>query len=137
MLVATQAIESVLPVEDSVSKKQAHLVVSGHISLQVKYLTQVCEGEKQSQLLSIYSPLGFWRRIKHMRFISVTGFCSFRVVEHHVLKMTFHHNVQKNLFHISTNVPAFCSGILVGQRAQNRYCCPSANVSHFICRVFR
>jgi len=23
------------------------------------------------------------------------------------LKMTFHHNVKKNLFHISTNIPAF------------------------------
>jgi len=30
-------------------------------------------------------------------------------VEHHVLTMTFHHNVNKNPFHISTNVAAFVS----------------------------
>ena len=34
------------------------------ISLQVIYLTQVCEGEKQSQFLSITSLLWFWRRIR-------------------------------------------------------------------------
>jgi len=86
--------------------KCAHLVVSAHISLQVKYLTQVCEGEKQSPLLSTTSPLWFWRRIRlvvHFR----ENFCLFCVVEHHVSKMTFHHNVKKNLFHISTNNPAF------------------------------
>jgi len=33
----------------------------------------------------------------------------FSVVEHHVLTMTFHHNVNKNPFHISTNVAAFVS----------------------------
>jgi len=31
--------------------------------------------------------------------------------------MTFHHNIKKNLFHISTNIPAF-SGMLADQRAQ-------------------
>jgi len=45
-------------------RKCAHLVVSAHISLQVRHLTQVCEGEKQSQLLSTTSPLWFWRRIR-------------------------------------------------------------------------
>ena len=53
MLVATQAIESVLPVEDSVSNKEAHLVVSAHISLQVKYLTQVCEGENKASFCQL------------------------------------------------------------------------------------
>ena len=43
--------------------KCAHLVVSAQISLQAKHLTQVCEGEKQSQLLSTTSSLWFWRRI--------------------------------------------------------------------------
>ena len=45
-------------------KKCAHLVESAHINLQVKHLTQACEGEKQSQLLSTTSLLWFWRRIR-------------------------------------------------------------------------
>jgi len=45
-------------------KKCSHLVVSALISLQVKQLTQVCEGKKQSKLLSTTSPLWFWRRIR-------------------------------------------------------------------------
>jgi len=49
--------------------------------------------------------------------ISVTSFCLFCVVGHHVSKMTFHHNIKKNLFHISTNILAFFSGVLAGQRA--------------------
>ena len=36
-----------------------------------------------------------------------TSFCLFCVVEHHALKMTFHHNVKKNLFYVSTNISAF------------------------------
>jgi len=37
----------------------------------------------------------------------VTSFCNFCIVEHRVSKMTFHHNVKKNLFYISINIPAF------------------------------
>jgi len=44
--------------------KCTHLVVSAHISLQVRHVTKVCEGEKQSQLLSITSPLWISRRIR-------------------------------------------------------------------------
>ena len=50
------------------TRKCAHLVVPAHISLQVKHLAQVCEGEKQSQLLSTSSPLWFWRRIGLVHF---------------------------------------------------------------------
>jgi len=65
MLVAPQALNSVLQVEDSSSNKEMRTFsVSAHISLQLKHLTQVCEGEKQSQLLSTTSPLWFWRRIR-------------------------------------------------------------------------
>jgi len=39
----------------------------------VEHLTQVCEGEKQSQLLSTTAPLRFWQRIRHIRYISVTS----------------------------------------------------------------
>jgi len=106
-----------LPVEDSSSNKELRTFSRiRDISLQVKHLTQVLEGGKQSQLLLTTSSLWFWRRIRlvvHFR----DKFLSFCVVEHHVLKMTFHHSVKKNLFHISTNIPTF-SGILAGQRAQ-------------------
>jgi len=44
-------------------RKYAHLVVSAHISIQVQHLKQVCEGEKQSQLLPTTSLLWFLRRI--------------------------------------------------------------------------
>jgi len=60
MLVNPQALKSVLSVEDSfLIWKCAHLVVFAHINLQVKHLTQICEGEKQSRLLSTTSPLWF------------------------------------------------------------------------------
>ena len=45
-------------------RKCAHLVISAHISPEVKHFTQVCKGEKQSQLLSTTSPLWFWRQIR-------------------------------------------------------------------------
>jgi len=45
-------------------RKCADFVISAHISLQVKQSTQVCGGEKQSQLLSTTSALWFWRRIR-------------------------------------------------------------------------
>ena len=53
----------------------------------------------------------------HLWCISVTSFCLFGFVEHHVSKMNFHHNVKKNLFHMPINIPAF-SGTLAGQRVQ-------------------
>jgi len=37
----------------------------------------------------------------------VRTFCLFCVVDHHVSNLTSHHNVKKNLFHISSNIPTF------------------------------
>jgi len=87
-------------------------------------LTHVCEGEKQSQLLSITSPLWFWRRIRlvvHFRY----KFLLFCVVEHHVLKtfVAFHHNVKNNLFHFSTNIPAMFPVYWLVRGTGDRYCC--------------
>jgi len=87
-------------------RKCAHSVVSAHISLQVKHLTHFCQGEKQSQLLSTTSPLWVWRRLRlvvHFR----DKFLSFLCCGTSCWKTTFHHNVNKNLFHISTNIHAF------------------------------
>ena len=88
------------------TRKCTHLVLIAHISLQLKHLTQVCEGEKQSQLLSTTSPLWFWRRIRlvvHFR----EKFLSFLCCGTSCLKNYFDYNVKKKLFHISTNLPAF------------------------------
>jgi len=114
-------------------RKCTHLVVSAHINLEVKHLTQVCEGEKQSHLVSTIlrhcgsgDEYGLW-------YFSATNFCLFCVVGHHVLKMTFHHNVKKNLFHISTNISAFLryTGWPEGPETD------SVASSHPIYRVFR
>ena len=70
MLMAPQALKSVLPVEDSFSNKEMRTFsrISADISLLVKQ-TQVCEGEKQNQLVSTTSPLWFWqpRLVVHFR----------------------------------------------------------------------
>ena len=70
MLVAPQALKSVLPVADSFSNKEMRTFsrISADISLLVKQ-TQVCEGEKQNQLVSTTSPLWFWqpRLVVHFR----------------------------------------------------------------------
>jgi len=105
----------------------AHLVVSAHISLQVK---NKFVQEKKCQRLSTTSPLWFWRRIRLVvGYISVTGFCFLCVIEHHVLKLTFHRNVKKNLFHISTNNSRIFSGILASQRVQRPISLPPVIVS--------
>jgi len=58
MLMAPQAFMSVLLIEDCFFNKEMRTFSRiRHISLQVKRLTQVCEGGKQSQLLSTTSPL--------------------------------------------------------------------------------
>jgi len=68
--------------------------------------------------------------------ISVTSFYLFYVVEHHVLKMTFNHNVKKNV-HISTNIPAFFRYIGWPEGPETDIFASSDSVSYLICRVFR
>jgi len=48
--------------------------------------------------------------------------------------MTFHHNVRKNLFHISTNIPAFFRYI---DWPETDIVASSGSVSDLIYRVFR
>jgi len=88
-------------------REYPHLVVSANTSLQVKHLTHVCEGRKTKPASVNYFAICGSDDEQDLWCISVTSFCLFCVVEHHVSKMTFHHNVKKNLFHISTNIPAF------------------------------
>ena len=56
----------------------------------------------------------------------------FRVVEHHVLKMTFHHNFKKNLFYISTNITAFSRYIGWLKGPETDIVASSDSVSHLI-----
>jgi len=67
LLVAPQALRSLLSVEDSFSNKEMCTFsrIRAHQSTS-ETLTQVYEGEKQSQLLSTASPLWFWWRIRHV-----------------------------------------------------------------------
>jgi len=51
--------------------------------------------------------------------------------------MTFHHNVKKNLFHISTNIPAFSRYIDWPEDPETDIIASSDSVSHLICRVVR
>jgi len=63
MLVASQALNSVLPVEDSFSNKEVRSFsrIRAH---QTTSEIQVCDGQKLSQRLSTTSPLCFRRRIR-------------------------------------------------------------------------
>jgi len=111
--------------------KCAHLVVSAHVSLQVKHLTQVCEGEKQSQLLSTTSPLRFWRRIRlgvHFRDkLLCRGTC---------LKNDFSSQCQKQPVSYFNQYSSIFSAILSGQRAQRPISLPPVIASAISSIVF-
>ena len=102
-------------------RKCAHFVVSAHISLQVKH-----------RFVKDRNKASFCQLLRHV-VLATNKTCGTYpwqvfnpvvcVVEHHVLKMTFHHNFKMNLFHISTNIPAFFTGTLAGQRAQRPISC--------------
>jgi len=134
MLMAPPALKSVLPVEDPfLIWKCALVVVSAHISLQVKHLTQVCEGEKQSQLLPTTSPLWFRRRISIVHFRD--KFLSFLCSGTSCFKHDFSSPCEKEPFHISTNIPAFFSVCWLARRPRDRYRCLQwwCQPSHLLC----
>jgi len=70
-------------------------------------------------------------------YISVTSSCLFYVVERHVFKMTFHHDVKKKLFHISTNISVFFRYIGWPEGRETDIVASSDSVSHLIYRFFR
>ena len=77
MLVAPQALKSVLPVADSFSDNEMRTFsrVGAHQPT-VKHL--YCEGGKQIQLLSTTSPLYFWQRrrlVVHFRDKCLSRLC--------------------------------------------------------------
>ena len=115
--------------------KCAHLVVSAHNSLQVKHLTQVCEGEKQSQLLSTTSPLWFWRRIRlgvHFR----DKFLCFLCCGTSCLKNDFSSQCQKEPVSYFNQYSSISSAMLAGQRAQRPISLPPVIASAISSIVF-
>jgi len=139
MLVAAQALKSVLPVEDSFSNKKMRTFsrIRAHQSTSETFrLTQVCEGEKQSQLPSTTSPLWCWRQIKlviHFRekFLSLLRYgtsCS---------RNDFSSQCQKEPVSYSTNMPAFFRYTGLPEGPETDIIASSDSVSHLIYRVFR
>jgi len=113
----------------------AHLVVFAHINLQVKHLTQVCEGDNQSQLLSITSPLWFWRRIRlvtHFR----DKLLSFLCCGASCFKNDFSSQCRKEPVSYFNQYYRSFSGILAGQMAQRPISLPPVIVSPISSIVF-
>jgi len=76
MLVAPQALKSMLPIEDSFSNKEMRTFnrIHTHQSTSETFNTSLWR-TKTSKLLSITSPLWFWQRIRlvvhfHVKFLS-------------------------------------------------------------------
>ena len=103
-----------------------------------KFVSLVCEGKKQTQLLSTASMLWFWRwkrLMVHFRdkflFFLCCGTSWFKN------NFCFHHHVTENLFHFSTNIPAF---LTVRWLTRDNIIASSDSVSHLIsdiCHVFQ
>jgi len=111
------------------------VVVSAHISLQVKHLTQVCAGEKQSQLLSTTAPLWFWLRIRlviHFR----DKFLSFLCCGTSCFKNDFSSPCQKEPVSYFNQYSRIFPGILTGRRAQRPISLPPVIASAISSIVF-
>ena len=137
MLVVPQALKNVLPVEDSFSNTEM----------------PAFSPYQRSQSTSETFNISLWRtktKPASVNYCTIVVLATnktcgtfpwqasvFSVVEHHVLKMTFHHNDKKNLFHISTNIPTFFRYIGWPENPETDIVASSDSVSQLIYRVFR
>jgi len=130
MLLALQVLKSVLSVADSFSNKEmcTFSCISAYQSTSEAFNTSLCRGKTKPASVNYFAILVHGDEYD-LWYISVTSFCLFCVVEHHILKMTFHHNIKKNVFHISTNIPTFFSSIVAGQSTQRPVLLPQVKVS--------
>ena len=122
LLVEPQALKSLFSVEYVfLIRKCPHLVVSAHVSLQVLRLTHVCEGEKQSQLLSTTSPRWFWRMAANKTVVhSRNMFLSILRCGTSYFKKWFFITVSKRTCYPYFNKYSLIfSGILASQRTRN------------------
>jgi len=136
MLVVHQVLKSVLSVVDSFSNKEMRTFsrIRAHQSA-MKHLTQVCEGEKQNQLLSTTLPLWFWRRIRllvHFR----DKFLSFLCCGTSCFKNDFSSQCQRKSVSYFNQYSRIFSGILAGQRAQRPISLPPVIASAILSIVF-
>jgi len=135
MLVAPQGLKNVLPVEDSFSNKEMRRLsrIRAHQSTNE---TQVCEGQKQSQLLSTTSPLWFWRRIRLVVHI-LDKFLYFLCCGTSCFKNDFHHNVKRNCFSFQPVFPHFFRYIGWPESPETNIVTSRDSVSHLISPAFR
>jgi len=130
MPVAPQALKSVIPVEDSFSNKE----MRSFSRIRAHQSTSLWRTEAKRASVNYFAIV----------VLATNKTCStypwqvsvFSVVEHHVLKMTFHHNFKKNLFHISTNITAFSRYIGWPRGPETDIVASSDSVSHLIYRAF-
>jgi len=131
LLVAPQALKSVLPVVDSFSNEEMRTFcrIRAHQSTSETINTNLWR--RKTKPASIYFAVVVLATNKTCGAFPLT---SFWIVEHRGLKVTFHHNVKENLFHFSTNISAF---LPIHWLTRDRYRCLQWCISHLICRVFR
>jgi len=139
MLVASQAIKSVLRVANFFSNKKRRTFsrsLYAHISLQVKHLTQVCEGEKQSQFLSNTLPLWFWWRMRlvvHFR-DKILSFVLWNIMFQKSLFITMSKRI---CFIFQPIFPHFFQYIGRPKGPDTHIVASSDSISYLIYRVFR
>ena len=103
----------------------------------MKHLTQVCEGEKQSQLLTTTSPLWFWRRIRLLvHFRDKFFVLSFLCCGTSCFKNDFLSQRQKEPISYFNQHNRIFSCIFAGQRAQRAISLPPVIASAISSIVF-
>ena len=124
MPVAAQALKSVLLVEDSFFNKEmrpfsrirAHQSTSEtfHTSLWRRKTKQASVNYFAIVVLATNKTCGTYFRDKFLSFLCCGTSC---------FNNDFHHNVKKNLFHVSTNILAFVPVYWLARGPRDRYCC--------------
>jgi len=137
LLVAPQALTSVLPVEDSSFNQEMQPFSRNHAHQSTsETIKQDCEGQKQSQLLSNTLPLWFWRWIKlavHFRDQLLSILCCGTTW----FENNFHHNDKENLCHFSCHFSIFLHFFWYISWLETDIVASSDSVSHLVYRVFR
>jgi len=108
LLVAPQALKSVLPVAESLSKKEMRILsrIRALQSTNATISITLRRKNNKASFCQLLSCCGSGDE-KDLWCISVTSFCLFCLVKHHGLKITFHRHVKEYLFHFSAISPAF------------------------------
>ena len=138
MLVAPQALKNVLPVADSLCNQELRTFcrIGAHQSASETFDTRLWRRKTMLASVNYFDIVALATNKTCGAFPWQVSVFSVWWLEHHVSKMTFHHNIKKNLFYISTNIPAFLSDILAGQRARRPISLPPVIASAISSIVF-